>query len=56
MLFSSIGGKSPALLPSNRSALTQSSQLEVVSLFLSGQEEKTIPHLSQYLAPVSGIY
>lgn len=47
-----MGGKSPALLPSNRPALIQSSQLEVASLFLLGQEEKTIPHLSQYLAPV----
>jgi len=49
VLFCHIGGKSPALFPSSRPTLIHSSQLEVASLLLLAQEEKTIPHLSQYL-------
>lgn len=41
---------SPSLL--SRPAPVQAGQHEVVSLLLLGQEEKTIPHLSQHFAPV----
>lgn len=42
---------SPSLL--SKPAPVQADQHEVVSLLLLGQEERTIPHLSQHLTPVS---